>query len=131
MLLQLSCHLRAPGTLYSNVCHNLFAIDSIWATNNSSLAHRRVAQERFLNFARRNSFTAALNYLAQTAPDKQVAILIQVSQVTSPKPSILKCLLPGIVLVRANHAGSGNTDFACFSWPGIAYQLPTRISSGI
>src|SRR5258708_25760353 len=105
MLLQLSCHLRAPGALYSDVCHHLFAIDSIWATNNSSLAHRRVAQERFLNFALRHSLTAALNYLAQTAPDKQVAILIQLSQVTTPTPSILQCLLPAIVLVRAHHAG--------------------------
>src|SRR5215469_621737 len=43
MLLKLSCHLCTPGALYSNVCHNLFSIDSIWATNESRLAHRRVA----------------------------------------------------------------------------------------
>src|SRR5262249_3763960 len=115
VLAKLSCHLHTPIALNNDVCHDLFAVDSIWSTNNGGLSHRRVAQEHFLNFARRNIFTTAINYLAQTASDKQIAILIQVSQVTGSKPSIWKCLLPGIVLVRANHAGPGKTDFACLS----------------
>src|SRR2546421_6535647 len=124
-------HLLTPCSLYSDVSHNLLTIDGIRTTNSSDLAHRCMPQEHFLNFARRDVFTPAINHLAQTALDEQVPILVQVSQVTSPKPSILKCLLPCVVLIRANHTGSGDADFAHFTWHDIAQHLPVLISPGV
>ena len=131
ILAQFLCHLLTPCSLYSDIGHDLLTIDGIRTTNNSGLAHRRMPHEHFLNFARRNVFAPANNHFAQTAPDKQVPLLVQVSQVTGPEPAILKCLLSCVVLIRANHTGSGDTDLAHFTWRDIAQHLPAPISPGV
>src|SRR6266567_97279 len=76
ILAQFLCHLLTPCSLYSDIGHDLLTIDGVRTANNSGLAHRRMPQEHFLNFARRNVFAPAINHLAQTAPDKQVPLLI-------------------------------------------------------
>jgi hypothetical protein len=82
--------LLVPAFAHCEVSDRLLSINGIGATHHGDLAHRRVALERFLDFARRDIFAPAIDDLAQASLDEQVPVLVEVSQITGPEPAVLE-----------------------------------------
>src|SRR5207245_3831578 len=82
--------LWAPRAVHDNVGHHLFAIDGIRPTDDSSLADGGIGFKHLFDLAWRNVFPSPDNDIAQATRDKEVALLVLISEVACAKPAILK-----------------------------------------
>src|SRR5438105_10503425 len=82
--------LRTPGAVHDEVGHHLFAIDGIGPTDDSGLANGRIAFKHLFDLAWRNVFASSDNDIAQTTREKEVALLVLITEVACAKPAMLK-----------------------------------------
>src|SRR5579883_1003999 len=115
--------LQVPVLAHCQISNNLLAIESIGTAHHGSLADCWIAQKRLFNFARRDIFTSAIDYLAQTAFDEEIPIFIEIPEISSAEPAVLKRLSSLVVLVPLNHAGTRDADFANLAARYIAQFL--------
>src|SRR5450432_633836 len=90
ILTQSLCQLCAPGAVHDDVGYHLFAINGIEPTNHSSLADGRIGLKHLFDLAWRNVFPSSDDDITQATHDKEVALLVLISEVACAKPAILK-----------------------------------------
>src|SRR5438046_408230 len=90
ILMQSLCQLWAPGAVHDDIGHHLFTIDGIGPTDDSGLADGGRGLKHLFDLARRNVFASSDNDLAQTTREKEVALLVLITEVACAKPAILK-----------------------------------------
>src|SRR5579884_3002218 len=112
---QLLYALFVPVLAHGEVGNDLLAVNGIGPTDSRRLAHGRIAQNHFLDLARRDIFTAAINHLTQASFDKEVAVFVQIAQVAGAKPAILKRFFAPVILVGLDQARPRDADFAGLS----------------
>src|SRR5437588_10650497 len=102
--------LWAPKAVHDDVGHHLFAIDCIGPTDDSGLADSGIGLKHLFDLAWRNVFPSSNNDIAQATRDKEVALLVLISEVACAKPAILKGLFVRIAVVGGNDTGATDAD---------------------